>query len=228
MDERGSVGYEAPVFTGLVETIGTVRAATGDSPRRLLIASSIPVGETAIGDSVAIDGCCLTVVEKGDGALAFEAATETLARTTLGALRPGDRVNLERAMRLGDRLGGHMVLGHVDGVGKVTRVEKQGSAVYVDTEAPAEVAPLIAARGSVTIAGVSLTVTGVSGAVFTVGLIPHTLVATTFGTMKVGDPVNLEADIIARYLARLVESRSRETSQPPSLTVDFLRDKGFA
>src|SRR5690349_9094281 len=118
------------MFTGLVETVGRVRQARGDSPRRITIESSIPANEVGIGDSVAIDGCCLTVVQIQDDALSFEAATETLQRTTLGSLQTGARVNLERALRVGDRLGGHLVAGHVDAVGTVSTREKRGSAVY--------------------------------------------------------------------------------------------------
>src|SRR5262249_29014993 len=157
--------------------------------------------------------------------LSFEAATETLARTTLGELRPGDRVNLERALRVGDRLGGHIVAGHVDAVGTVDSVEQRGSALYLGIRAPDEVAPLVAPRGSVTLQGVSLTVTDVQGPVFYVGLIPHTVGVTTLGALRVGARVNLEADLIARYVARLLsykpETGSGDRVQPSSLTVDF-------
>jgi riboflavin synthase len=192
------------MFTGLVETMGTVVAATGSTPRRLTIQSPLPHGEVRLGDSVAVDGCCLTVVAADATGLAFEAATETLARTTLGGLAVGARVNLERALRLGDRLGGHLVAGHVDGVGTVRERAQRGSALYVGIEAPREVGRLTAPRGSITVAGVSLTVTEVRDMTFWVGLIPHTLGATTLGALQVGDRVNLEADLLARYLERLL------------------------
>lgn len=213
------------MFTGLVEAVGTVRQATGDSPRRLTIASALPSAEIAIGDSVAIDGCCLTVVEAAHDALTFEAATETLRRTTLGALRSGDTVNLERALRLGDRLGGHLVSGHVDGLGALRTREHVASALYLGIEAPDDVAPLIASQGSITVAGVSLTVTRVEGRLFEVALIPHTLAVTTLDKLRVGDGVNLEADLIARYVQRLTAyGRGGATG---SLTPEFLKDKGF-
>ena len=214
------------MFTGLVETVGTVRAAVGTSPRRLTIASAIPPHEVAIGDSVAIDGCCLTAVEVAESGIAFEAATETLSRTTLMGLQPGHRVNLERALRLGDRLGGHLVSGHVDGIGAVRVREYRGSALYLGIEAPDEVARLTAARGSTTIAGVSLTVTDVQDRTFYVALIPHTGQATTLGDLQVGDPVNLEADVIARYVERLMGWQQQQAGS--SLTVEYLKDVGFA
>jgi riboflavin synthase len=157
-----------------------------------------------LGDSVAIDGCCLTVVEIEPGHLSFEAASETLARTSLGVLAVGDAVHLERALCFGDRLGGHLVSGHIDAVGHVKHREMRGSALYLTIEAPNEVARLTASRGSITIAGVSLTVTDVVGNAVSVGLIPHTLTHTTLGALAVGDAVNLEADLIARYVERLL------------------------
>ncbi len=195
------------MFTGLVETMGELASASGASPRRLTIASRLPAGEIDIGDSIAIDGCCLTVVEKGREGLVFEAATETLQRTTLGELAVGSRVNLERALLPQDRLGGHIVLGHVDGVGVVRRRKQDGSALYLGIEAPAEIRRLIASQGSVTVAGVSLTVTSVEDPLFFVGLIPHTLGVTTLGALEPGSRVNLEADVVARYLERLVFAR---------------------
>jgi riboflavin synthase len=215
------------MFTGLVETVGKITRATGDSPRRLVIASSIPNAEIQLGESIAIDGCCLTVVEIANEGLHFEAATETLARTTIGKLRGGDAVNLERAMRANDRLGGHIVAGHVDGVGVVREVEKRDSALYIGIDAPPEVSPYVAARGSVTVAGVSLTVTDVKGDRFYIGLIPHTLAVTNLTRLRPGSEVNLEADLIARYVARILETKSTDRAQPATLTKDFLAGKGF-
>ena len=208
------------MFTGLVESQGTVARSTGDTLRRLTIASDLPAPDIRVGDSIAIDGCCLTVVANSAEGLAFEAATETLQRTTIGELKAGDTVNLERALRLGDRLDGHLVAGHVDGVGTVRAREHKGSALYLAIEAPLEVARLTAARGSITVAGVSLTVTGVDGHVFSVGLIPHTVNVTTLGKLQMGQRVNLEADLFARYVERLWELRN------PSLTPANLADKG--
>lgn len=209
------------MFTGLVETVGTLAAATGGNPRRLTIATSLASEPVRLGDSVAIEGCCLTVVAADARTLAFEAATETLTRTTLGKLNVGAPVNLERALRLGDRLGGHLVTGHVDGVGTVRARAQVGGSLQLTIEAPAELAHLTAARGSITVAGVSLTVASVSGRQFMVGLVPHTVSVTTLGDLKPGDSVNLEADLIARYLERML-------TKEIGLTVETLAARGFA
>jgi riboflavin synthase len=205
------------MFTGIVEELGRVRAITrADGGARLEITCTEVIGDATIGDSIAVNGCCLTVVELGDGWWAADAQIETLDRTTLGTLEPGDPVNLERPMRLGDRLGGHLVLGHVDGVGEVVKVEPQadGSA-RVTVRTPAELGRYLVEKGSVTVDGVSLTITTVSdptvfGAEFGVALIPHTLAVTTFGVRNAGDPVNLEADMIAKHVERLVSTREAE------------------
>ena len=195
------------MFTGLIECTGTLRRVSGTSPRVLSLESLIPVAEVAVGDSIAIDGTCLTVVSTQDQLLTFEAGTETLEVTTLGSLAEGQRVNLERALRVGDRLGGHLVSGHVDGIGVLTSKEQRDSVLYLGFEAPPEVASLTAKRGSITVSGVSLTVTDVQGPIFYVGLIPHTLEVTTLGSLGLGDRVNLEADLLARYMHRLLEAR---------------------
>jgi riboflavin synthase len=195
------------MFTGLVETQGTLIAARGTSPRRLTVRSTIPSTEVAIGESVAIDGCCLTVVEATASGLTFEAATETLERTTLGELKVGDVVNLERALCASDRLGGHIVLGHVDAVGEVCTMVPRGSGWYVDIALPAELAHLVASQGSIAVSGVSLTVAAVHGRVFTVMLIPHTRGVTTLGALSAGSRVNLEVDVMARYVERILATK---------------------
>jgi len=202
------------MFTGIVEELGRVRAIDhADGGARLEIACTDVIADATIGDSIAVNGCCLTVVELRDGSWAADAQIETLERTTLGALAPGDPVNLERPMRLGDRLGGHLVLGHVDGVGEVVKVEPQadGSA-RVTVRAPGDLARYLVEKGSVTVDGVSLTITTVStttvcGAEFGVALIPHTLAVTTLGVRNAGDRVNLEADMIAKHVERLLVTR---------------------
>ncbi|MED5464276.1 MAG: riboflavin synthase [Myxococcota bacterium] len=214
------------MFTGLVESLGRVTSATGNSPRRLEVQCDIPPAEVQLGDSIAIDGCCLTVVSIGRDSFAFEAATETLERTTIGKLKVGDRVNLERALRMGDRLGGHLVAGHVDGVGTVKVREQRGSALYLGIELPEEVARITVPRGSVTYAGVSLTVTDVEDRVAFVGLIPHTLEVTTLNHYQVGDPMNVEGDLIGRYVEKLLLAQN--TPGSGGLTIDYLKDKGFA
>ena len=194
------------MFTGIVEELGRVRAIThADGGARLEISCTEVIDDAAIGDSIAVNGCCLTVVELGDDSWAADAQIETLDRTTLGGLAPGDPVNLERPLRLGDRLGGHLVLGHVDGVGEVVNVEPQADgSSRVTVRAPAELAPYLVEKGSVTVDGVSLTITTVEDAEFGVALIPHTLAVTTLGVRNAGDRVNLEADMIAKHVERLL------------------------
>jgi riboflavin synthase len=204
------------MFTGIVGEMGTIEAmsATPDGARlRLSAPGTAP--DCAIGDSVAIDGCCLTVVAAGDGALEFEAVAETLRRTTLGGLRPGDRVNVEAAMRIGDRLGGHWVQGHVDGVGEVTAVEPDGDGVRVTFAAPASVARYTIEKGSICVAGVSLTVAEYDDDRFTVALIPHTRAVTTLGALAQGARVNLEADLVGKYVEKLVGGAALVPSKGP-------------
>jgi riboflavin synthase len=204
------------VFTGIVGEMGTIEAisATPDGARlRLSAPGTAP--DCAIGDSVAIDGCCLTVVEAGGGTLEFDAVAETLRRTTLGGLRPGDRVNVEAAMRVGDRLGGHWVQGHVDGVGEVTAVEPDGDGVRVTFAAPDAVARYTIEKGSVCVAGVSLTVAAYDDDRFTVALIPHTRAVTTLGALGPGARVNLEADLVGKYVEKLVGGAALVPSKAP-------------
>jgi riboflavin synthase len=197
------------MFTGIVEELGRVRALTPNAGgARLEIACTEAIADAGLGDSIAVNGCCLTVVELGEGWWAADAQIETLDRTTLGALGPGDPVNLERPLRLGDRLGGHLVLGHVDGVGEVTAVDpRPDGSTCVTVRAPAELARYLVEKGSVTVDGTSLTVTTVDGAEFGVALIPHTLAVTTLGVRRPGDRVNLEADMIAKHVERLLVTR---------------------
>lgn len=193
------------MFTGLVSDIGVVeRVAPRQGGARLTLRPGrLPVDDLAPGESVACSGACLTVVERGAGLVSFDAVPETLARTTLGAWRPGTRVNLERALALGDRLGGHLVAGHVDAVGEVLRRVPEGQGVRLTLALPAAIAPLVAEKGSVAIDGVSLTVARAGRADFDVALIPETLARTTLGDAHAGTRVNLEADVVARHVARL-------------------------
>lgn len=199
------------MFTGIVEELGEVRAVVPDrGGARLELTGRTVLDDARIGDSIAVNGCCLTVVELGDGWWAAHAQIETLERTTLGGLGPGDPVNLERPMRLGDRLGGHLVLGHVDGVGEVTAVApRPDGSTAVTVRAPRALARYLVEKGSVTVDGASLTITTVrdvdgGAAEFGVALIPHTLAVTTLGVRHPGDRVNLEADMIAKHVERLL------------------------
>jgi riboflavin synthase len=189
-----------------VETIGTVTAATRRSgSMRLTIDSDLPSGEMKTGDSVAVDGVCLTASEVEGRRVSFDAVAETLARTTLGRARIGRRVNLERALRVGDRLGGHLVLGHVDGTTRVLRTDRRGDDRRIRLELPAPLARYVAEKGSVAIQGVSLTISTVAGASFEVVLVPETVARTTLGSLAPGDEVHVEVDLLARYLERLME-----------------------
>ena len=198
------------MFTGIVQAVGRINDISpvggADAGVRIRVATAaLDTADIVIGDSVAVSGACLTVVEKSTGELAFDVSAESL-RCTTGLAVPG-AVNLEKALRFGDRLGGHLVSGHVDGVGAVTQFHAVGESHALEIEAPAALARYIAVKGSITVDGVSLTVNQVSGARFAVNLIPHTLAVTTLGALQVGKMVNLEVDLLARYLERLVEGR---------------------
>jgi riboflavin synthase len=195
------------MFTGLITDLGTVRAvipAGAGTDLRLEIATAWDTREIAPGASVACSGCCLTVIAKGEGWLAFTASAETLAKTTLGRWRPGTRVNLERSLKLGDELGGHLVSGHVDGVGLAVSAEAEGGSTRWRFRPPPDLMPYIAAKGSIAIDGVSLTVNDVDADGFGVNIIPHTAAVTSFGLLRPGDPVNIEVDMLARYVARIL------------------------
>ena len=197
------------MFTGIVTALGTVRAITplGDSAdMRLTIAAPWPdTAAIPIGASIGCSGCCLTAVEVGADWFAADASAETLGRTTLGRWQAGTRVNLERSLRLGDELGGHLVSGHVDGVGEVRSVAPEHGSIRFVFHVPADLARFIAVKGSIAVDGVSLTVNEVTDDTFGVNIIPHTAAVTGFGALRPGDPVNLEIDMLARYVARLAE-----------------------
>jgi riboflavin synthase len=192
------------MFTGIITDLGRVRAIAFGPTTRLEIATSYDTGTIAMGTSVACNGCCLSVVEKGPGWFAFEASRETLDKTNIGDWKVGTPVNLERALKLGDELGGHLVSGHVDGVGRILSITPDGGSLRIAVEAPAEMARSIAPKGSIVLDGISLTVNEVAGNRFGVNIIPITQTATNLGRAKEGARVNLEIDLIARYVARLL------------------------
>ena len=195
------------MFTGIVTDIGRVRAVRDTNrDRRLEIETAYDLGGVEIGASISHSGCCLTVIEKSDRWFAVEVSGETLSMTTLGAWGEGAEVNLERAARLGDELGGHIVSGHVDGVGEVLSVEPEGGSHRLRVRAPPPLHRYIAAKGSIALDGVSLTVNDVEDDVFGVNIIPHTWEVTTLGRLVPGSRVNLEIDMLARYLARWQET----------------------
>jgi riboflavin synthase alpha subunit len=198
------------LFTGIVEATGkiqTLRARAGATGTRVSISTALDLAAVPLGGSIAVDGVCLTVIARRGRRFEADLGPETLALTTLGQRRPGDEVHLERPLRMGDPLGGHLVAGHVDGVGRVLAARPVGQSLELEIAPPAELDPFVATKGSITVDGVSLTVNRVSPRGFSVTLIPHTLSVTHLGRRRPGDQVNLEADLLARHVARLLEAR---------------------
>ncbi len=212
------------MFTGLIEDRGRVTSHERRGQAGLLrVETSLPLHEIAIGDSVAVNGACLTVIAKDGRVLTFDVSPESLAATTLGGLRSGNAVNLERALRLGDRMGGHIVTGHVDCIGRLDRVSEQSGNRVMEFSLPVESARYLVSKGSVTINGISLTVNGVTRTSFSVNIIPQTQTVTTLATIAIGDRVNIETDIIAKYVERLTQPWQGGNS----LTIKTLAENGF-
>ena len=195
------------MFTGIIEDLGTV-AAIKRSPTGavLTIRTALPLARVTLGESIAINGACMTVTAKGRGSFAMDISAESLRRTTLGELKPGDRVNLERCLTLGKLIGGHLVSGHVDGVGRIVSIKPEGDSRLYTFEVPAAQARYLVEKGSVAIDGISLTVFGIRGRRFSVALIPHTLKLTTLGFKRPGDAVNVESDMLVKYVERILGS----------------------
>ena len=222
------------MFTGLIEEVGTVaalRAPRGVQLQRMELKADLVLEDTAVGDSIDINGACHTVVELlASEGFAVESVAETLARTTMGQLRAGDRVNLERSLRPTDRLGGHLVLGHVDGVGTVRRFEAVGGGGgrVLEVTPPAELSRYIAFKGSIAVDGISLTIADLLDESFTIAIIPHTLQHTNLSQVRPGSRVNLEVDVLARYVERLMTGgNSRHNPPVVGLSVESLRDLGY-
>lgn len=193
------------MFTGLVSDLGTVTAVRRGNPTRFTVSPSAPLNGLEIGASICHDGCCLTAVSFGDGTWDVEASTETLSLTTLDRWQVGTKVNLERSLRMGDELGGHIVTGHVDGTATLVEHWEEDGSHRLVFDAPRPLAGYIARKGSVALSGISLTVNEVEGTRFGVNIIPHTWSVTTLSNLSVGHPINLEVDILARYVARQAE-----------------------
>jgi riboflavin synthase len=216
------------MFTGIIQAVGEVAAlqAQGGDLRLRVRTGKLDLGDVQLGDSIAVNGVCLTAVElPGDGFWA-DVSGETLAHTTLGTLKQGVRVNLEKALTPTTRLGGHLVSGHVDGVGEVIERKTDARSERFRIRAPKELARYIAQKGSICVDGVSLTVNSVEGSVFDLNIVPHTLAETTFDAFRAGSNVNLEVDLIARYLERLLSGDAEAGGQ--GISMDFLRAHGFA
>jgi riboflavin synthase len=212
------------MFTGLIESIGRVTACERRGAAAVLtVAATLPLSEIAIGDSVAVNGACLTVTAKRDAALTFDVSPESMNSTTIGALRSGQSVNLERAMRLGDRMGGHIVTGHIDCIGRLARTSEIDRNRVLEFSLSPEYALYLITKGSVAINGISLTVNSVTANGFSVNIIPLTQTSTTLTSLKVGDEVNIETDIIGKYVERL----TAPWKQTGGLSIKTLAENGF-
>ena len=212
------------MFTGLIEGIGGVTALTRHGEAALLsVETALPLSEISLGDSVSVNGACLTVTAKGGRTVTFDVSPESIARTNIGSLRSGSSVNLERALKLGDRLGGHIVSGHIDCCGRLNRIESRSGNHQLHFTIPIEHIRYLVEKGSVTIDGVSLTLNAVTKDAFSVNIIPHTFKNTTLEQIRVGDEVNIETDIIGKYVERLVQPWKRGGE----LSIRTLAENGF-
>lgn len=215
------------MFTGIIESVGSVRSMTerGGDARIQLDVGKLDMSDVAVGDSIAVHGVCLTVIEFDQESFLADVSNETLSKTVLGNISIGYRVNLEKALTLNTRLGGHLVSGHVDGLGRVVARQPEARSVQFRVQSPDELSRYIAAKGSITVNGISLTVNAVEGNVFDLNIVPHTLAETTLGEISVGDSVNLEVDLMARYLERLLNPEVNP--QASSLDAVFLAEHGY-
>ncbi len=217
------------MFTGIIQTIGSLKAvdAIGGDMRFTVASGSLDMSNVELGDSIANNGVCLTVIEKSGDSFSADVSRETLSCTTLGELTVGDKINLEKAMMPDNHFGGHMVSGHVDAVGEVVKRWSEARSVRFQFKAPGDLGKYIAAKGSICIDGISLTVNSVNGSLFDVNIVPHTLAQTNLADKHAGNRVNLEVDLVARYVERLLSFQSDETPDKPTLTREFLSENGF-
>ena len=217
------------MFTGIIESLGKVeslQSVGGDV--RLRIGTNLDMSDVHLGDSIATNGICLTVIEWGENWYAADVSRESLNRTTLGTWKVGQPVNVEKAMLPTTRFGGHIVSGHVDAVGEITVVREDARSIYYEVTAPAEIAKYLAEKGSVTVDGISLTINHLRGSVISLNLIPHTADRTNIGSWKTGAKVNLEVDVLARYIERLMlGDKAAETKEQSKLSMAFLAENGF-
>jgi len=213
------------MFTGIVEEIGTIaRITRGADSSQIMIEAQEILADCKIGDSIAVNGTCLTVIAVDASSFVADVSPETFRRTNLGELKPGDKVNLERSLRLQDRLGGHLVLGHIDEVGIISRLQSEANATLMEVTVSDEAMRYIVFKGSVCVDGVSLTVANLSANAFEVSLIPYTKQITTMGVKRVNDKVNIEVDILGRYVERLLSQEPKQAE----INLEFLREHGFA
>lgn len=214
------------MFTGLIEEVGVVKEIfnKGDN-LRLAIAASIIMDDISIGSSIAIDGTCLSVVKYTNKTFEVDVSEETVKKTTIGGFKSGRKVNLERAMKIGGRLGGHFVTGHVDGIGKITKFDKAVDGAYLSIKAPEDTIKYMVYKGSVAIDGISLTAASVDSDSITIALIPHTIEMTNLKEKSIGEKVNIECDIIGKYVERFVNPTT--DTKHSTLNIDFLKDHGY-
>ena len=216
------------MFTGIIEETGTIKNISLDGRSgSIRIDAEVVMDRTELGDSIAVNGVCLTVTSRSDRGFTADVMAETLRRSNLGDLKPGDRVNLERAMAAIGRFGGHIVSGHIDGTGTVTKIEREGNATWVFIKAPDEILRLIVEKGSICLDGISLTVAKLGERDFAISIIPHTAGHTTLLDKKVGDVINIENDIVGKYVQRLMGFKPAGPEHRSSITEDFLRENGF-
>lgn len=216
------------MFTGIIEELGSVKSIRkGSASAMLCIEAPGVLADTRIGDSIATNGVCLTVTSNDGSCFTADVMHETLRRSSLGQLVAGSKVNLERAMSLGDRFGGHIVSGHIDGTGKILRIERDDNAFWYSISAPQNILRLVIEKGSVAIDGISLTVADVEPDSFKVSAIPHTRAVTNLGIKKVGDTVNLENDVIGKYVEALMRTEEHKANEPSGLSLDYLAANGF-
>jgi riboflavin synthase len=218
------------VFTGIVEEIGLVKEVVyGSKSIKLTIKCEKIMDDVKIGDSIAVNGICLTVASLDNGVFTADVMPQTMRKTNLGSLRAGEKVNLERALRPVDRMGGHIVSGHIDGTGVILSKEKEDNAIWLEISAPSDILKYIVVRGSVALDGVSLTAAYVDENCFKVSLIPHTASVTILGSKKPGDRINIECDMLGKYVEKLMSfNPQRKKDEKESVTMDFLREHGFA
>lgn len=217
------------MFTGIVEEMGAVTAVTkGLGGTRLTIMAAMVMNDLKLGASISVNGACLTVVARGETDFSVDVSPETLSVTTAGTLAAGSPVNLERAMKLGERIGGHLVSGHVDAVGMIRSRQQDGNAILLECEAPKDILRYCIVKGSITVDGISLTINKVTERSFFVSIIPHTAKITTLGLKQVGDQVNLEVDLIGKYVERLLQERGSLPDKPePAIDREYLRKRGL-
>ncbi|MGE5473021.1 MAG: riboflavin synthase [Ignavibacteriales bacterium] len=216
------------MFTGIVKEIGTIRTISfSGNINKLRIECCETIKDAGLGDSIAVNGICLTVCNMGDNWFEADVMPETMRRTSLAGLKPSSKVNLEPALKIGDRLGGHLVTGHIDGVGKTAEIKKEQNAVWINFETSSEILKYIVEKGSVAIDGTSLTVADVDGSTFSVSLIPATLENTILGMKKIGDLVDIECDIVGKYIEKFLGIKGEKSKEKKELDIEFFTQNGF-